>query len=193
MLEAAEIRLLLDKADPSMKAMILLGVNAGLGNMDVSMLCKKNVDLKRGWLHFPRPKTGIDRRCPLWPETIKALRAAIRHQPKPKTAELKDRVFITKYGQAWVQTKNKANALSAEFRKLLDDAGLYRQGASFYALRHVCKTVGSASRDQVATNSIMGHVDDSMSGTYREQIDDERLLAVVNHVHSWLFPKDKKK
>jgi hypothetical protein len=33
----------------------------------------------------------------------------------------------------------------------------------------------------------MGHVDESMAGAYRERIDDARLRAVVEHVHTWLF------
>ena len=37
--------------------------------------------LKGGWLHFPRPKTGIDRRAPLWKETIVALKEAIDRRP----------------------------------------------------------------------------------------------------------------
>jgi hypothetical protein len=39
----------------------------------------------------------------------------------------------------------------------------------------------------------MGHVDSSMAGTYREAIEDKRLLAVTNYVRKWLFPPTKKK
>jgi hypothetical protein len=65
MLEAGELRRLIDAADVQVKAMILLGVNAGFGNHDVATLPLSAVDLVRGWLDFPRPKTGIPRRCPL--------------------------------------------------------------------------------------------------------------------------------
>jgi hypothetical protein len=40
----------------------------------------------------------------------------------------------------------------------------------------------------VAVNAIMGHVDETMAGIYREEVGDDRLLAVVNHVKQWLFP-----
>jgi hypothetical protein len=33
----------------------------------------------------------------------------------------------------------------------------------------------------------MGHADGTMSGVYREFIDDNRLVAVTNCVRSWLF------
>ena len=51
-------------------------------------------------------------------------------------------------------------------------------------------TVAGESRDQIAVNHIMGHsggAADDMPGRYRERISDERLLAVAEHVRSWLF------
>ena len=33
----------------------------------------------------------------------------------------------------------------------------------------------------------MGHADQSMAANYRERISDERLQAVVDVVHDWLF------
>ena len=58
---------------------------------------------------------------------------------------------------------------------------------NFYALRHTFETIGGESRDQVAVNSIMGHVDSSMAGLSRERISDEHLTAVVTTVRAWLF------
>ena len=53
--------------------------------------------------------------------------------------------------------------------------------------RYTFETVAGASKDQVAVDAIMGHVDTTMAGNYRERIDDDRLKAVVDHVHAWLF------
>jgi hypothetical protein len=83
MIEAADLWKLIDAAGPTMKAMIQLGVNAGLGNADCGAIQFANVDLERGWVDFPRPKTGIPRRCPLWPETVAAIRAAIKTRTGP--------------------------------------------------------------------------------------------------------------
>src|SRR5262245_46411583 len=62
------------RAGPQMRAMIPLGVNCGIGNADCGLLPLAARDLNRGVIDFPRPKTGIARRCPLWPETGEALR-----------------------------------------------------------------------------------------------------------------------
>ncbi len=77
MFEADEIRLLLDKTDPVLRAQSLLGVNVGFGQTDVAGLSKSAINLKTGWLGYVRQKTGIGRRVPLEPETIKALEDAI--------------------------------------------------------------------------------------------------------------------
>ncbi len=78
---ADEIRRMLATATPSMKAMILLGVNCGFGNADCALLPTRAVDLQAGWINFPRPKTGLDRRCPLWPETVAAIREWLPVRP----------------------------------------------------------------------------------------------------------------
>jgi len=39
----------------------------------------------------------------------------------------------------------------------------------------------------VTVDSIMGHLDKSMAGQYRERISDERRKKVVDFVRAWLF------
>jgi integrase len=150
-----------------------------------------------------RLKTGIDRRCPLWPETVEALRKALEVRPKPKGKENAGLVFVTRLGLAWGRTdlswekahdgsqtlkKVKAdNPISREIAKLLRKLGIQRRGVNFYALRHVFETIGGEARDQVAVDHIMGHADTSMAGAYRERISDDRLRAVTDHVRAWLF------
>ena len=76
--------------------MILLGINCGMGNPRLRFAAPAAVNLAGGWVNFPRPKTGIDRRCPLWTETVEALKAAIADRPKPKDKDDADAVFMTK-------------------------------------------------------------------------------------------------
>ena len=137
-------------------------------------------------MNYPRPKTAVERRCPLWPETIKALGESLNVRPKAKQHAHVGLVFLTKYGQPWAKLTTD-NPVTKEFRKLLDNLKLHRPGLGFYALRHTFETIAGETADQVAVNSIMGHADNSMAGTYRERISDDRLQKVTDFVHKWQF------
>jgi integrase len=169
--------------------MILLGVTAGFGNHGCASLPLSAINLDSGWVEFPRPKTGVSRRCPLWPETVAALRAALDGRPKPAGFADVGLVFLTYRGTAWVRTgeKSRSDYLSIHFNALTKRLGLYRPGLGFYARRHVFRTVADGARDTPAVRSIMGHVDAGIDAAYREWIDDARLVAVTDHVRMWLF------
>ena len=186
MFEAREIRRLLKASAQPLRAMILLGINCGFGNADCGKLPKSAIDLKTGWVNFPRPKTAIERRCWLWPETIEALREASKTRPKPKRQEDDVLFFLTKYGEPWAKDTSD-NPVTKEARKLLDKTQLHRRGLGFYTLRHVFETIAGEGRDQVAVDVIMGHADDSMASHYRERISDQRLEDVAVFVRNWLF------
>ena len=219
MFEAEELRAIIDGADvegetgsvrvqpdATLRAMILLGVNGGFGNGDCAGLTFTGLDLDGGWIDFPRPKTGIARRCPLWPETVAAIRAAIAVRPKPCDYPECGRVFLTVRGNPFIKItetmgvegegedkkmvvkSNRKDLIGIQFGKLLNALSLRRKRVGFYSLRHVFETVGGEAKDQVAVDLIMGHTDPSMAGHYRERVDDARLRAVVDHVRKWLWP-----
>ena len=175
---AEEIRSMLKVAQPAMKGMVLLGVNCGYGPYDCGRLKKKYLDLENGFIDFARPKTGVARRNPIWPETVNAIQEAM----SPDDEEL---VLVTYRGTPWVNDKDQM--VSEAMKKVMEDANCYVRRRGHYALRHVLETVGGESRDQVAVDALMGHIDGSMAERYREGISDERLVAVSNHVRQWLY------
>ena len=187
---ADEVRRMLEAATVPLRAMILLGVNTGFGNSDCGNLRLRDVDLERGWHSFARPKTGMPRRCPLWPETVTAIKAYLEKRPTPRDADDAELLFITKRGLAW--SKDTAdNPITKEMKKLLTKLGIHgRVGLGFYTLRHCTETVGGEAKDQPALDHIMGHARDDMASVYRERISDERLLTVSKHVRCWLFGSD---
>jgi integrase len=198
---AAEIRAMLDVATPQFKAMILLGINAGFGNTDCAMLTTRAVDFKSGVVAFPRPKTGIARRCILWPETLDALRTAIDQRPKPKSATDDGLVFLTARGKPWIRThaataadNPRVDAVGKAFIKFKAKAGVDREGVGFYSLRHTFRTVADATLDTSAARLIMGHADHSIDNEYRDlaSINDTRLKRVSDHVRAWLFADESK-
>jgi len=171
--------------------MILLGINAGFGNVDCGTLPISALDLERGFIDFPRPKTGIPRRSPLWPETVSALRDAQANRPEPKKAEHAGLVFLTKYGAPWAKLTTD-NTLAKETGKLLRDLAINgRKGLGFYTLRPSFRTIADESKDQPAVDYIMGHEVPHMSAVYRETISDQRLKAVTDYVRAWLFAPAK--
>jgi integrase len=191
--------------DLPLRAMILLGVNCGFGNGDCASMTEAGLNLESGWLDFPRPKTGIARRCPLWPETVAAIKAALAVRPKPANYSDFGRVFLTGRGSAFIviteklgmegeegnqkmiAKSNRKDLIGIQFGKLVKALGFRREGVGFYSLRHVFETIGGESKDQVAVDLIMGHTDPTMAGHYRERVDDARLRAVVDHVRKWLW------
>jgi len=202
MFEAAEIRRMIDAAGPTMRALVLLGCNCGSGCTDVGRLPIDAVDLAGGWIEFPRPRSGTDRRVPLWLETIVAIREALAFRPEPATEELSNRLFLTRRGGSW--DKDSTRYMTEQFRKFLQGIDrqaedkavadgtdppekLYRRGRGFYTLRHVFETIGGESCDQAAVDAIMGHERGNRAAIYGKRISDERLTRVVNTVRNWLF------
>lgn len=178
-----------DEGKP-LHAMILLGINCGLGNADVASLRKDHLDLEKGILDFPRPKTGIERRCSLWPETVKSLRTAIAARAKPKDPEHGDLVFLTRVGTPLISDTGKTSVdnLAAKFSRRLTKLEINgRRRLGFYSLRHTFRTVADTARDPVAIDLVMGHADSGMASHYRHGIDDERLQRVAETVREWLF------
>jgi integrase len=192
-IEAAIIRKLLKGAGDPLKAMILLGINGGLGNRDVAALKLSQVDSKSEWLDYPREKTGAARRIWLWKETRKALDDARKARPDSELPNF----FITRFGRVWGwETANgKNDEVGKQFFKLVRSLKLSAPGVSFYSLRHTFRTVAdNATRDRRAIELVMGHAGnpEDMGTHYVEHIDDARVMAVADAVHSWLFAKSSR-
>ena len=176
---ADEIRSLLDAAEPQLRAMILLGINCGFGNTDCATLRLEAV--KGEWVEHPRPKTEVERRCWLWPETQQALREVVGNRTAGP-------VFLRR-GQPWVRMvdDNPFDYIAVETRRLMRRVGITRRGLGFYGLRRTFETVAQGTLDFPAVVFLTGHVDPSMTGTYRQAISDDRLRAVAEHVRKWLL------
>jgi integrase len=180
---ADELRRLIGAAGTPMRAMLLLGANAGFGNSDCAHLPLSALDLDAAVIDFPHPKTRLPRRCPLWPETVAALREALAARPEPKDSDDAALVFITKYGHSWAKD---IAAVTKETKKLLKKLGINGH-RNFYSLRHTFRTVADGAKDQRAADYIMGHEVPHIGSVYRETIDDARLRAIADHVRRWLF------
>jgi integrase len=138
----------------------------------------------------------VKRKAKLWPETVQAVKEALAVRPKPCSDEYADRVFLRDSGEPLVcvrQVQDESgqiavrcdDALGRQFLALLRKLVIHRKNLSFYTIRHTVETHGGA--DQTAVNMVMGHVDSTMAGNYRHGVADERLEAVSQNLHRWLF------
>lgn len=165
MYQAADIRKLVDKAEPHLKAMVLLGINCAMGPDDCVRF--PTSALQDGFHTFARNKTGVERRCPLWPETQVALKAL------PKTD---DHVFN---GRKWDKY-----VVGRQFAALCKTAGVENIG--HYSLRRTFETIAkNAEVNQSVIDKIMGHTRQDMSEVYNQHTYDQQLLKCVNYVRSW--------
>lgn len=173
---------MLKAASPTMRAMILLGINAGYGNVDCTRL--KASDIKGVWLDAPRGKTGQKRRCWLWKETRDALKIVLSDHNGTGP------ILRTPAGNPWVDENSGNDRLVEPFRKLRDKVGCYRKNVGFYSFRHMTETIASDApipNVQPVIDLIMGHDDGTMASNYRESISDARIKKVCQHLRGWLF------
>lgn len=199
---ASEIRAMLGAAKAPLRAMILLGINCGLGNTDIAKLSKDAIDLDRRWLDYPRPKTGVSRRCPLWPETVEAINLVIQQQRErvPVDAAVQHLLFVTRKGHPFVRSAQKVDdngrpvvtehdAIATSFKRLMAGQGIAVPGLGFYGLRRSLETIGGETGHQVAVDHIMGHAPASgdMGAVYRQHVAETALRSVTDYVRFWLF------
>ncbi len=130
MFDREEINAMIKAAHPQVAAMIYLGINCGFGNTDCGTLTFDKLDLNNGWHNYWRLKTHVPRRCPLWPETVKAIRKAQEKRPKRISKDCENLVFVTRVGGCWCKHETGDNAISAEIREMLKDLGIYRKNVT---------------------------------------------------------------
>jgi integrase len=207
-----EINKLLARSQPAFRAMILLGINCGLGPADLGRLRWEMIDLERARLNFPRQKSGVRRVGYLWKKTRRALRR-VRMLKHNRLALVKEGehslVFITRNGLnyyreteifGWVEVDGRRvkkllkiqvdNPILRTFRRMCRELKL--TGLTFYRLRHSFRTYGQGARDRGALDACMGHKDGSIGRVYdHEQIEWNRITRIAKVVHRQLWLKIK--
>jgi integrase len=155
---AKEIQSLIGAAEPSMRSMILLGINVGLGNNDCALLTADKISGE--WIDYARPKTGNPRRCWLWPETRAGLELPF---------------------DGW-NTENISKRFSALARELGIGRTFYdlRRTMATVGFASGLRDATSFILGHVAAPGDMGAV-------YRQLIPDDQLRAVSEHVRNYVL------
>lgn len=185
-----EIRKLIRNAIGWLKPAILLGINCGFGNTDVSSIPMDRVDLEGGFHNYGRPKSGIDRQASLWPETIEAIDHWLTIRPR---SELKN-LFLTAQKSELVRNHengSKTDNVTVAFRTLRTACDIHKKGHGFYVLRHVYKTVAEYSGLPHVVNRTMGHESSNVEEAYRawvgNQVQLDGFKTVANYVRNWVY------
>jgi integrase len=122
-----------------LRAAVMLACNAGLGNTDISSLQFKHLDLRTQWLNFPRIKSGLAPRAPLWNETVAALNAAIAQRRPHKSPVDAKCVFTNRAGRRLVQMTERSNQdyVSSQSRAALRELNINGQNRLRIAKRRL--------------------------------------------------------
>jgi integrase len=209
----AEIDRLMARANPTFKAMILLGVNTGLGPADLGRLRWEMIDLKRGRLIYPRFKTGTVRVGYLWQRTREALLRvqSLKHNHHALENEGQHAlVFLTRKALPFYREREVRRTIEVDGKSTTKLAGiavensvsitfsriareLKMTGLSFYRLRHSFRTYAKRAHDRESIDLMMGHRDGASSRIYdHDEIDWRRIRRVARIVHHRLWPELKR-
>jgi integrase len=195
-----EMDRLLAECPAQFRALILLGVNCGLGPADLGRLTWSHINMETGELNMPRGKTGEERHGYVWQKTREALKRVmtLRHNKRALAKQGQAAlVFWTRHGLPMYRETEKGGKVVVEtpisqtFGKLAKR--LKMDGVTFYRLRHTFKTLGKRAKDSDALNFMMGHAERSTGATYdHTAISFKRVKRVAVRVKKVLWKPLKK-
>lgn len=184
-----EIHVLLKQASDRTRLYILLMLNCGMTQKDISDLRPDEVDWDRGRITRKRSKTKKHRNAPevsyvLWKETIALLR-------KERSTGDSSRILLNENGQPLRQDTRggdgkfkKTDNVRNAFERLRKKTGIAKTLKSFK------KTSASLIRDTRDFSSVervfLGHAPTSMSDKHYTHVPQNRLDEAINWLHDEL-------
>jgi len=184
-----EINLLYTAASERTKMFMLLGLNCGMGQADISDLRIREVDIEQERIVRKRTKTAVHSEFKLWPLTVEMLKKHGNLDGKSN-----DRVFLSKSGHPLVREYfvddkfKRTDAIRSAFFRLMKKTKLPNH-RGFYSLR---KTAASEIEaiDPAVTEMFLGHSEKGMKRHYAER-DWARLDAATNKMqHIFVISTD---
>jgi integrase len=176
-----EITRLLSESRDMIRLMILLALNCGMTQIDISDLCHDEVDWKRGRLTRKRSKTSDHANTPvveylLWPETFALLTRLRSSDPV--------RILVTKSGKPWVNRREtNIDSVRIEFEKITPTLTFK------YLRKTAASMLGSHGEFRAYAQYFLSHAPSTVADAHYVRPNQERFDCAVN----WLrdqFLKD---
>ena len=178
-----ETKALMEKARDQVLVLILLALNCGMTQVDISDLRHDELDWDSGRLRRKRSKTSHHKQVPeveyqLWPETFELLKRLRSSDP--------DRVLVTKSGRPWVDRKTRnTDSVRTEFDKL--EARL-----PFKHLRKTsATTLGGHPEFRAYAQYFLGHAPDTVADTHYVRPSRERFDLALTWLREVFAPASR--
>jgi integrase len=178
--EDQEITRLLSESRDTIRVMVLLALNCGMTQIDVSDLCHDEVDWEHGRLTRKRSKTAHHARTPvveypLWPETFELLKLLRSSDPV--------RVLVSKSGRPWVNRREtNVDSIRIEFEKL-------NPALSFKYLRKSAATMLARHSEYASfAQFFLWHAPTSITDLHYVKPSQERFDSAVDWLRDQFLP-----
>ena len=178
-----ETRSLMAAAREQVRLLILLTLNCGMTQVDISDSRHEEVDWDAGRLRRKRSKTSHHKKAPeveypLWAETLELLKQFRSSDP--------DHVLVTKSGRPWVDRKTRnTDSVRTEFDKL--DARL-----PFKHLRKTAATIlGGHPVFRAYAQYFLGHAPDTVADVHYIRPSQEQFDLAILWLREQFAPKSK--
>jgi len=173
-----EIRILYSAASERTKMFMLLALNCGMGQADISSLRVSEVQMSENRIVRKRTKTGVHCEFALWPQTVEMLKKHGNLDGKPN-----DRVFLSKSGhplvrECFIDDKFKrTDAIRSAFFRLMKKTKIPNH-RGFYSLR---KTAASEIEaiDPAVTEMFLAHSEKGLKRHYAERDWNRLDMAIM--------------
>lgn len=173
---STEVALLLNRASPKMRALILLMLNGGFRPVELADITWDEIN--DGWFHGDTGKWAIERDVPLWPETQLALACMYVRKHPPGNSR---HVFVAKNGKPYV---NRVSQLSTDFWRMFPMDGVRNRG--MYSFRRTFRTLADSTNDQRAIARVMGREVGDIDTLYVQHVNPSRMIDVCSAVRAAL-------
>jgi integrase len=122
--EPADLRHIWNRAPERARLYMLLGLNCGATQVEISTLRLTHVHLDDAtpYIERPRNKTGVDGRWPLWPETVVLLQKYLAPNDKKRNPD--GRALLNENGEQIVRyaSKGRADSVTAGWQRCVYDS-----------------------------------------------------------------------